>query len=141
MPPRAGSRWCATSTRRSSRIGESGFEELGGAAFFTARDRDGFEIWTSDGTEAGTRRVTDSLRYPSYLTALGGGLLFADAACGNDSELWTSDGTAEGTRRVQDIAPRDLGSYPRSFVRLGSRVVFTADDTFTGRELWSGRAR
>lgn len=70
--------------------------------------------WTTDGTEAGTRRVfpndEDEVRLltgtPRYWTRLGGEkLLFANwthsaTAPHNILRLWTTDGTASGTVRV-----------------------------------------
>ena len=76
-------------------------------------------------------------------------------------ELWKSDGTAAGTVLVANIAPDSaafqrlvfdpiLGvfvlrtfpgtvrsSSPASLTALGNTLIFTADDSVTGRELWS----
>jgi ELWxxDGT repeat protein len=56
---------------------------VGGTLFFAANDgATGFELWTSDGTAAGTALVADILpgpysSDPSNLTAVGGTLFFA----------------------------------------------------------------
>ncbi|MBK8975734.1 MAG: hypothetical protein IPM29_07395 [Planctomycetes bacterium] len=50
-------------------------------------------------------------------------------------ELWISDGTAAGTRIVADSALGPHDSLPAGFARLGDLLLFTADDTVTGREL------
>lgn len=59
-----------------------------------------------------------------------------------DKELYRSDGTAAGTTLVKDInkdGPTNAGpgqSYPRNFVRIGNRLVFSGDNGVNGRELW-----
>ena len=101
----------------------------------------GPELWTSDGTAAGTGPVAD-LRpgspgsYPQALTVVSGRLVFAadDGAMG--LEPWVSDGTAAGTRRLGDIAPGPDGSSPLAFTAAGTRLFFSAWDT-RGRELWA----
>jgi len=52
-------------------------------------------------------------------------------------ELWRSDGTPGGTALVKDIHPGQVGSWPHSFVRLGSQVYFFASDGTHGDELWA----
>jgi ELWxxDGT repeat protein len=116
---------------------------MGGRLYFQAEDgTTGNELWTSDGTAAGTVLVTDirpgtSPSYPSYLTAMGGRLYFAaeDGTTGN--ELWTSDGTAAGTVLVKDIVPGTSASNPLSLTAVGGRLYFIADDGTTGHELWT----
>jgi ELWxxDGT repeat protein len=76
---------------------------VNGTLFFTANDGvSGYELWKSDGTEAGTVLVkeldpTDSvLTYfstdPDWLTELNGAVIFVAG-----SKLWRSDGTEAGT--------------------------------------------
>ncbi len=50
------------------------------------------QLWLSDGTTAGTVRVTDSVYYPTYLTVLNNTLCF------QNGEVWGSDGTKAGTK-------------------------------------------
>ncbi|MBE7507163.1 MAG: thrombospondin type 3 repeat-containing protein [Planctomycetia bacterium] len=52
-------------------------------------------------------------------------------------ELWRSDGTPGGTALVMDIHPGRTGSWPHSFVGLGSQVYFFANDGTHGDELWA----
>ena len=81
-------------------------------------DGDGFEVWTSDGTPAGTQRLTEindqasgfQVIYPGQLWGLkalapfpGGGVLFQGDDGTSGAELWASDGTAAGTHRVADL--------------------------------------
>jgi ELWxxDGT repeat protein len=101
----------------------------------------GAELWTTDGTAAGTALVRDVHPGPlssniSGLTAASGRLFFSadDGVAGR--ELWTSDGTPSGTRLVQDLAPGVRSSSPDPLARAGNRLYFGADDGKWGRELW-----
>jgi ELWxxDGT repeat protein len=102
--------------------------QLGDALFF----RRGGDLWTSDGTPEGTRRVADV--YPLVLTSSRFLLFFAST-----TGLWASDGTEAGTRLA---SPLDLSTSPRfdndvaEMAALGDGLVFEADDGVTGIELW-----
>src|SRR3954452_17574863 len=85
--------------------------------FFTAPDPDGTnnELWTSDGTDAGTHRVKDISpgnfsSDPYWLTSFNGSLYFTATTDSRGRELWKSDGTEAGTVRVRDIFPGANGS-------------------------------
>lgn len=97
------------------------------------------QLWRSDGTDAGTQPLTDTLVCgPTGSIHEAGGLLYftaSDASTG--SEVWVSDGTPAGTRRLRDIhiGPGD-GAAGTAFVALGDHVYFTADDGSSGPELW-----
>jgi ELWxxDGT repeat protein len=92
-----------------------------GRLFFPADDGvHGSELWTSDGTPAGTRLVKDITPGPGRssideLTDFNGKLLFI----GNDN-LWTSDGTAAGTVAVIT----DAGSFEALTVMNGTLFAF-----------------
>jgi len=116
---------------------------LGSRLYFTASDGEhGRELWTSDGTTAGTTMLLDILpgplaSDPRWLTAAGGRLWFAADDGVHGFELWQSDGTAAGTSMVQDIAPGPASSYPDQLTAAGGQLFFTADDGAFGRELWA----
>ena len=100
--------------------GESVFEPssltgVGGRLFFAADDgTHGRELWTSNGSRAGTVQVKDinpsveepgeydEVR-PSSLTGVGGRLFFATDDGVHGAELWRSDGTRAGTVLVKDV--------------------------------------
>ncbi len=114
--------------------------------FFTGSDLEhGGELWTSDGTQAGTHMVKDLVpgktsSFPSEIVAaiVGGKELafFAAGTADKGRELWVSDGSADGTSLVLDINPGTPGSDPGSFVAFGGGVLFTATTAAHGRELW-----
>ena len=106
----------------------------------------GEEIWRTDGTVAGTTRVTDINPGPSsssigLMTVLdigAGPRLWFRADNGTSGiELFVSDGTAAGTSLVRDINPGTSSSFPNYMEKLGNRVIFSANDGTTGTELWS----
>jgi ELWxxDGT repeat protein len=122
--------------------GEDGAVVIGTQMFFAADDGEtGLELWTSDGTAAGTHLTADiaagiSGSDPCYLTVLAGKVYFsAQGALGN--ELWSSDGTASGTVQVVDIAPGAVSSNPSGLAVFNSALYFAADDTVHGSELWT----
>jgi ELWxxDGT repeat protein len=97
------------------------------------------ELWTSDGTPAGTRRLVDIWpgnggSNPRYLTRVGDRVYFA-ANDGTGAEPWLTDGTAAGTRMLKDIQPGG-GSDPHDFVVSDGIVFFVATDSAHGQELW-----
>ena len=110
--------------------------------FFQADDSvSGKELWVSDGTSAGTRRVVDldpgaPGSAPRDLVRLGNKLLFAAATPPYGEELWMSDGTDAGTVMLADLLPGILASRPRNLFRFRERVYFSANDGNTGHELW-----
>ena len=100
-----------------------------------------WQIWKSDGTDAGTVYVTGGFAHDAFSAAVVDGvILFGDSDDEHGRELWRTDGTAEGTVFVQDIAPGPEGSSPGQFVQLGSHLLFTADDPIANVELFTGRA-
>jgi len=114
------------------------------------------ELWSSDGTPAGTAQVKDiapaggcgfdecDSANPRNLTDVGGVLFFQACSVGGDNwsvpaydcELWKSDGTEEGTVRVRDIMAGSGSSAPESLTDVNGTLFFVADDGVSGRELW-----
>jgi ELWxxDGT repeat protein len=67
----------------------------------------GFELWQSDGTEAGTVLVRDirsgaASSAPQQLIALGNQVVFLANDGLTDLDPWKSDGTAAGTVKIAD---------------------------------------
>ena len=116
-----------------------------GGLYFQAadgfHDGQGMELWTSDGTSAGTRIVKDinpvTGSYPVGLAPFNGTLYFHATDSSNGYELWKTDGTAAGTVMVKDIAPGwGEGSYLSDHIWFDGAMYFVADDGNKGRELW-----
>ncbi|HEX4439133.1 MAG TPA: ELWxxDGT repeat protein [Thermoanaerobaculia bacterium] len=94
-----------------------------------------YELWTSDGTEAGTAPLA-AFRLILELTAVGGNIFFEADDGEHGFELWTSDGTPGGTRLVRDIAPGPASSFPSRLAAVAGRLYFAADDGVHGVEPW-----
>src|SRR6266446_5190565 len=76
----------------------------------------GTQVWSTDGTEAGTVQVSNinsgsNALGPSRFVPLNGKLLF-NATDSRGEELWTTDGTKDGTRLVADINSGFRSSSP-----------------------------
>jgi ELWxxDGT repeat protein len=129
--------------------------ELNGHLFFFADDGvHGRELWTTDGTDAGTQLVKDINPGPlpsnsgasgQEIALVGDHFVFAADDGVHGSELWISDGTADGTLMLKDIAPATAdasampdspGSSPMMFHEVGGKVFFLASDATAGQELW-----
>ena len=114
---------------------------LGTQIFFPANDgQSGLELWTSDGTAAGTHLVADiaagsSDSYPCNLTVFNSRLFFS-AVGPAGYELWSSDGSTAGTAQVADINPGPLSSYAYYLTVFNGAMYFAADDGVHGTELW-----
>jgi len=103
---------------------------------------DGSELWVSDLTDAGTRRIhaappAVSAEQPSVLAdkAL---LIYVASAEATGDEVWVSDGTTEGTKMLLDIHTGPKTSGASMLLSCGDgNVYFGADDGTNGRELWA----
>ena len=121
----------------------SEFVDLGGTVYFTASDGlFGLELWKTDGTAAGTVRLTDLCpgscdSFPRGLTVLGSSIVFAADDGTHGFEPWITNGTAAGTRMILDAVPGLGGSTPNFFRVLGGRVIYGASDPAAGLELWT----
>jgi ELWxxDGT repeat protein len=98
------------------------------------------ELFVTDGSAAGTRRLVDINpgplpSIPVDLTLFGDRVLFRADDGVHGAELWTSNGTAEGTRMLVDINQRGSSSPSRPTV-AGRRMFFSADDGMRGAEPW-----
>ena len=123
---------------------------FGDRVLFRARDpRHGEELWSSDGTEAGTHRVLDSCPGPCSgavgQPAVIGERFFFVALEGGRLSLWVgergssgSTGSAGGRETVRRVALFD--SFAQATVQqltpLGDRAVFAGSDAEHGVEPW-----
>ena len=136
---------------------------VNGKLFFTARNgSSGVEVWSSDGTSAGTAMVkniyadagggaTPSSSSPTQLTNYNGSLFFVADDGLNGRELWKSDGTEAGTVMVKNIhegtyqytptgggsaVTRQNSAHPGLLRVLNGQLYFVANDGTHGAELW-----
>lgn len=92
----------------------------GGLLFIGADAAYGQELWITDGTAAGTRRLTDACPGPCSGFADAreaspgafsrGTFVVATPDPDNERELWATDGTPEGTQRIASLAA-GLGTW------------------------------
>lgn len=113
-------------------------EIANGRALFIAQNGSaGQELWTSDGTAAGTRPMTnfnepapfaDGLSSDPRLAAAAGNRVVFAAAGG----LWSSGGTPQSTVKIHDEAP----AYASSLTTVGNRVAFYGGHAGESLALW-----
>ncbi len=141
-------------------FGYDGFIVAGGRLLFGVDDGEhGYELWRSDGTEAGTRLVRDIRTgtvgsNPYDLSVLDGVLLFSadDGVHGREpwrsmapmatdgehgEQMWRSDGTRAGTRQV---IPGDSGPRMGWPASVRGHLYFYGSDETHGAEPWRYRA-
>ncbi|QDE94124.1 hypothetical protein BHS06_17010 [Myxococcus xanthus] len=101
---------------------------------------EGEELWVSDGTVSGTRRVKDIRpgaegSAPAFLAVLGDHLYFAADDGQHGRELWVSDGTSRGTKLFADLVPGTEGASPTEVTAFQGWLFFGAN-TGHGVEPW-----
>jgi ELWxxDGT repeat protein len=107
-----------------------------------ASTTNGFHIWSTDGTTAGTNEVEDFLpgecgyffieKFPVH----NGRVFYWIDDNISGQELWGSDGTVAGTMKY-DIAPGVASSYPRGARGLNPLIFSANDGSTAGREPWA----
>jgi len=114
---------------------------MNGRVYFSADDGvNGFELWSSNGTAAGTQPVADINpgwlpSNPCQLTVVGNRLYFVAMGPGGN-ELWSSDGSAAGTAQVADLTPGPAGTDLDGLTNVNGQLYFRANDSAHGYELW-----
>lgn len=111
------------------------------------------QVWTSDGTVAGTRLVktfhqssTGGWNAPGASISLDGIFYFTAYEFPSGFELWRSDGTDAGTTLVHDINTLGHGpgtedfdngwAFPSHMTAFAGSLLMTADDGSHGAEVW-----
>lgn len=108
--------------------------------FFSANDVLGTELWSTDGTAAGTQRFRDinpgtASSNPTGLEVFNNQLYFGADDGVNGRELWRTDGTA--VTLFSNIRTGADSSDPADFEVVGNTLFFAATSTNAGRELHS----
>lgn len=120
--------------------------------YFAANDgTNGFELWRTDGTLAGTYLLKDIVpgsgdSYPMGFTEMSGDIYFAAWTPAEGTELWKTDGTSAGTVMVKDIQPGSISSIesmdwnyytPWSPITvMNNHIYFIATNGSNGYEIW-----
>ncbi len=106
---------------------------VGTTSVFTARgvgeDTDASDLWRTDGTAAGTRRLTTGARLSFPAVALGGAGTMLVWGYGG---LWATDGTAAGSRQLF----ADPGSFGSEAIEVDDGFLAGAKEPVHGDELW-----
>ena len=109
---------------------------------FQATDAtNGTELFSSDGTPAGTGLLRDFVLgsgsgNPNYFKEFGGQVFFQSANGVFGYELQSYDGDGQ-PGLFADIYPGPEGSFPRYFTEYNGRLYFSANDSVHGFELFS----
>lgn len=123
--------------------GPSDLTVMGQRLYFVAYTEDeGNQIWSTDGTTAGTVEVTfrdqnGGVFDPTSLEAFDGHLYFSAYSSGHGSEVWRTDGSTDGTEEFVDLMPGTANSSPRWLLAGADRLYFSAWTPDVGHELWS----
>jgi ELWxxDGT repeat protein len=106
---------------------------FGNELFFSAAASasQGYELWKTDGTAAGTVLVKDihpsgnGLFGDSQMVTANGKLFFTANSAAYGRELWVSDGTSEGTTLAKDIIAGPTATNIYLLTAAGDHVVFS----------------
>lgn len=103
----------------------------------------GREVWTSDGTAAGTALLKNiapetqtQSSNPADFVALNGRLYFTADDGVTGREVWYSDGTSAGTHELKDINPGSASSSPSDLFVANDTLYFFAIDGAGVSHLW-----
>src|SRR5262249_23058164 len=111
---------------------------VGRRVFFFV-DLGNIELWTSDGTEAGTTRVRAFSDRPFLSTRAVVATRFdfiSQTSFDQPAQLWASDGSAAGTLPVTQF--QSSGALAASTLQVqGDRAYVVANDVLHGNELWA----
>ncbi len=106
---------------------------IGSTLYFgLSTDEDRAQLWSSNGTPAGTqlvRNVAPGLQIGllDSMTRIGSFAYFSAEDAGFGRELWRTDGTAAGTVRLTDVNPGPADSNVHQLRAVGSTLYFVRD--------------
>lgn len=97
--------------------------------FFIANDNTNAGVFVTDGTDAGTQKLTPSIGLNSITDIIdyNNKIYFTYNDGINGYELWVSDGTVAGTSIFKDINPGSTGSFPKNFTVANNKLFFITD--------------
>ncbi|WPR71277.1 T9SS type A sorting domain-containing protein [Flavobacterium sp. NG2] len=106
---------------------------IGDKLYFTTQGA-GSDLWVSDGTSGGTKKIKD-FSSCSKLTDVNGKLFFVAAENSISTEIWSSNGTEITTKKVSSIG-NGFSSEPNNLIAFNNELYFTAFTNEYGREIW-----
>jgi len=120
------------------------FTTAGDEVLFYLGYRSGMDLWTTNGTAAGTRRIAEIVpdlsngAETSAMAELGEALYFLVNDRRGPVLLWKTDGTTAGTGIVRNFGDGTLALTGSSFelVRFADALYFPGGGISWGRELW-----
>lgn len=142
----SGTRLLKDITPGSNGCDARGYKYFNGLTYFIANTvATGYELWSTDGSEAGTIMLPEI--YAGANNGIGGSYLIEAVLSnrfifsGNDpvhrEEPYSSDGTAAGTQLLKNVQTTGLGSYPSYLTVIGNRLYFGAlSSGFSDNEPW-----
>lgn len=111
-----------------------------GTIYFVGNDGQNgdYEVWKSDGTEAGTKRVVDTWpgvnsSNPFALAMVGNQLVFAAKNNNSIFVLWSTDGS---TTKALNTLTRSRDGGVKNLSIFKKKLYFSADDSTSGTEPW-----
>ena len=116
------------------------FTVSGTKLFFIAYDDINIGLWVTDGTTAGTIKLTPSTGPANTsfeIAAYNNKVYFSYNDGINGYELWVSDGTAAGTGLFKDLYVGSAGSNPRYFTVANNKLFFMADNIDGDRRMFA----
>ncbi|MGZ4040143.1 MAG: T9SS type A sorting domain-containing protein [Bacteroidia bacterium] len=132
--------WTSLSVFRA--VSQAGFIVFKNKLYFIASANNGTNmasLYVSDGTEAGTSKVTDIYNYGTYnatssmplkMVADSNYIYFDGAPTGNPSQLWRTDGTPSGTQKIIDCPGVS------KLIVVNNKLYFTGYNTSGYNGLW-----
>lgn len=117
--------------------------EKGAAGVFLSRDdgTQGYELWVTDGTIAGTQPVSDLLpgpdgSHPSRFLTIGSNTFFLARDADGIQNLWRTDGTAEGTFPLT-LFDTELAAPIKQMIPAGDRLLFVVEFVENHDVIWT----
>jgi ELWxxDGT repeat protein len=109
-------------------------DPAGDVVFLADDGVNGYQIWQSDGSTAGTQRLTTSSDQqtldsdPEYFVRVGDATVFVAETQSTGSELWIRRTPGGPVELVVDLVPGPNGSDPSDLVVVGGTVFFEAEN-------------
>jgi ELWxxDGT repeat protein len=101
-----------------------------------------FQLWKSDGTQAGTVAVTninsggDGFTGSDFVATANGKIYFAGDDQTHGLQLWETDGTSAGTKMVVALDAGNALFSNSDITAIGNEIYFAADTPSGGLQLW-----